>query len=628
MPIWQVLIGNLTSVALIISLWAHISYKFYRLSKRQLKLYFGITLGICVITSMLLSVPLMPGLFFDLRVSLLLISAVFGGPISIAVTAVSAAIFRLCLGGIGATPALIGIGLTTVAGLIIHYGFRRFIFRSAGLIPLALFSAVFSVALLGMLPAGIFHEALSRIAWPVALLNFFTTLVVGFGIGYFTKFTLERDILRAALTQAPDFHYVKNLDSRFVVTNLNVARHNGRQKSSEMVGLSDFDLTPERAPALFAAEQEIISSGEPVIDREEMLPDADGTPRWFTTSKVVLRNRHGDTIGLTGVTRDITQRKRLEQELTSSRNLMSQAMAEMSDGLAMFDSKGILVLCNEQYQAFFPRSSYARKPGAHISDILRAVARNAERKDVACDVNEEWIQNAAKSLHSNKDEELPLFDNRWLSVRTRLSQDGSSLVVVSDITVIKESEQSLKQLANHMKGLAETDGLTGLANRRTFDQVIAEECSKAGSSGAPLTLLLIDIDRFKLYNDTYWHPAGDLCLKHVSACLKEIARRPADLVARYGGEEFAVLLPQTSVEDGLEVAERFHGLLRNLSLAHTGSEYGFVTASVGIASIGRSNASHGPAELIGLADTSLYSAKHQGRNRTGLLQHGLQNHRH
>jgi diguanylate cyclase (GGDEF)-like protein/PAS domain S-box-containing protein len=617
MPIWQVLIGNLTSVALIISLWAHISYKFYRLSKRQLKLYFGITLGICVVTSMLLSVPLLPGLFFDLRVSLMLISAVFGGPISIAVTAVSAAVFRFCLGGMGATPALVGISLTSVAGLLIHYAFRKYMLRSAGLILLALFSAVLSVALLRMLPAGIYQEAMVKIAWPVALLNFFTTLVVGFGIVYFTKFTLERDILRAALTQAPDFHYVKNLNGRFVVTNLNVARHNGRQKSSEMVGLSDFDLSPERAPALFAAEQELISSGEPIIDREEMLPDANGTPRWFTTSKVVLRNRHGDTIGLTGVTRDITERKRLEQELTSSRNLMSQAMAEMSDGLAMFDANGILVLCNEQYQAFFPRSSYARKPGAHISDIVRAVARNGERKDVASDVSEEWIQNAARSLHSNKDEEIPLFDGRWLSMRTRMSQDGaSSLVVVSDISTIKASEQSLKQLADRMKGLAESDGLTGLANRRTFDEAIARETTRSLKQGTPLTLLLIDVDRFKMYNDTYGHPAGDLCLKRVSECLSNIARRPSDLAARYGGEEFAVLLPNTSLIEGWDLAERFRRQLQDLAMVHAGSEFGVVTASIGIASnVGGTVLT--PEELVTTADASLYAAKRKGRNCTG-----------
>ena len=148
MPVWQVLIGNLTSVALIISLWAHISYKFYRLSKSQLKFYFGITLGCCAIASMLLSVPLMAGLFFDLRVSLLLISAVFGGPLSLAITALSAAVFRLFLGGIGATPALIGIALTSAAGLGLHFFLRRLIRRGVGLLALGLFSAALSVALL------------------------------------------------------------------------------------------------------------------------------------------------------------------------------------------------------------------------------------------------------------------------------------------------------------------------------------------------------------------------------------------------------------------------------------------------------------------------------------------------
>jgi len=173
----------------------------------------------------------------------------------------------------------------------------------------------------------------------------------------------------------------------------------------------------------------------------------------------------------------------------------------MSDGLAMFNPEGRLVFCNDQYRAAFPRSAYARQPGAHITDIVRAVVRNAERSDVGPDVSEEWMQESAAQLFVTRDTEIPLFDGRWLSLRTRLASDGSALVVVSDITSMKRSEEELKQFAVEMKGLAYADSLTGIANRRVFDQAISEEFARACRNGSPLSLLLCDVDHFKAFND-------------------------------------------------------------------------------------------------------------------------------
>lgn len=168
-------------------------------------------------------------------------------------------------------------------------------------------------------------------------------------------------------------------------------------------------------------------------------------------------------VGLAGVTVDITEKKLLEQELRSSRNIMEQAMAEMSDGLAMFGPDGRIVFCNERYRVLFPKSAYARIEGAHITEIVRAAVRNGERQDLPIDVDEDSIQAAGQRLFVNKDEVIPLTDGRWLSLRTRVTEDHHVLALVSDITAMKESELSLKSFAEQMKGLAETDALTGLA---------------------------------------------------------------------------------------------------------------------------------------------------------------------
>ncbi len=616
MIVWQVLVGNFTCIAAIIALWMHLQYKFYRLSKAHLKIGFGMTLGLSAIASMLLSVELASGVYVDLRTSVILTSAVFGGPLSIAITMPMAVAFRALMGGAGAVQGVVTIFGMSMLGLAVHYAVGRRPFGPMGILAMAGSAGLVSTALMVISPMLSIPGGFRNIGVPIVLLNVLATAAIACIITYFHRFTLERDILRAALTQAPDFHYVKNLNSEFVVTNRNVARYNGRQKSSEMVGLTDFDITDaEHARHLFEAEQDIIASGQPVIDQEEQIRAPNGKDRWFLTSKVVLRNRHGDTIGLAGVTRDITHHKMLEAQVQESRDLLSQAMDEMSDGLAMFDPGGYLVFCNEQYRASFPRSAYARREGAHISDIVRASVRHTERKDLPTDVSEEWIQSAAKSLHSNKNEEIPLFDGRWLSLRTRMAKDGSALVVVSDVTAMKQSEQSLRQLADHMKGLAQTDALTGLSNRRTFDEAIASECSRAVRSGAPLSLLLVDVDRFKAYNDTYGHPAGDAVLKIVSQCLKKIGRRSTDVVARYGGEEFVVLLPETDGTEALALAEQFRLSLQEENIPHTSSEFGFVTSSLGVSTMGGGSPFLNPTELIARADAALYGAKREGRNR-------------
>jgi diguanylate cyclase (GGDEF)-like protein len=352
-----------------------------------------------------------------------------------------------------------------------------------------------------------------------------------------------------------------------------------------------------------------------MVDFEDRIPEENGAERWFLISKVPLRNRQGDMIGLAGVTRDITERKRLEQELLDSRNLLSQAMAEMSDGLAMFNSGGLLLFCNDQYRAAFPRSAYARQPGAHIADIVRAVVRNAERTDVSADVGEKWIQASAEQLFLDRDTEIPMFDGRWLSVRTRLATDGSALVVVSDITAMKRSEDDLKKLAEEMRGLADTDALTGIANRRAFDDSVAKEFSRAIRNGSPLALLLLDIDHFKAFNDTYGHVEGDRCLQAISTCLKAMCKRPSDLAARYGGEEFAILLPGADLEGAMRVAESLQERLHLKAIPHRGSAKSYVTASIGVASLSATSLLSTPSELVQAADLALYEAKTDGRDR-------------
>ncbi|MBI5462024.1 MAG: GGDEF domain-containing protein [Gammaproteobacteria bacterium] len=165
----------------------------------------------------------------------------------------------------------------------------------------------------------------------------------------------------------------------------------------------------------------------------------------------------------------------------------------------------------------------------------------------------------------------------------------------------------------NFQNLASLDGLTQIPNRRHFDVALTNEWNRAARAGMPLSVILIDVDKFKVYNDTYGHQAGDVCLQRVARTLSDNLRRAGDMVARYGGEEFVLLLHQTPRDEGVVLAERLRVAVENMGIEHVGSEGGVVTISVGGATIipvpqGQESA------LLRAADDSLYQAKRTGRN--------------
>lgn len=172
----------------------------------------------------------------------------------------------------------------------------------------------------------------------------------------------------------------------------------------------------------------------------------------------------------------------------------------------------------------------------------------------------------------------------------------------------------LSEANRKLQQLSEIDGLTGIANRRKFDFDLDMEWRRAIREHQPLSLLMLDIDNFKEYNDHYGHPEGDKCLQQVATVLDASIQRASDMVARYGGEEFVVILPGVNSQSASEVAEKIRLAVENMKLPHEGSASSVVTISIGVATsypdVGLS-----PAALLLKADTNLYQAKHEGRNR-------------
>lgn len=207
-------------------------------------------------------------------------------------------------------------------------------------------------------------------------------------------------------------------------------------------------------------------------------------------------------------------------------------------------------------------------------------------------------------------------------IRDRKGNPVRMVLIARDITSRKKTEQQIQELVHQLeieRDLAQhnslTDNLTGLSNRRFFDNVLRTEFSRYKRSGSQLSLIMLDVDHFKKYNDHYGHLAGDDCLLQIANVLRNVVKRPPDIVARYGGEEFVVILPNTDRQGAAVLAGRIGEFMLRLALPHAQSDISeFVTISIGVATA----ADHvltDETQLIALADQALYQAKKNGRNR-------------
>ena len=190
--------------------------------------------------------------------------------------------------------------------------------------------------------------------------------------------------------------------------------------------------------------------------------------------------------------------------------------------------------------------------------------------------------------------------------------DGVSIVrVTRDITEIKGLEDELRSLTL-------TDELSGIANRRKLDLFFDREWASAIRNKSIISLMMIDIDYFKLYNDTYGHQAGDECIKKVARMIDSVLKRPGDIVVRYGGEEFAVVMPGTNKEGALIMGEKLRAEVEGLNIEHNSSEKGVVTVSIGVSFL-KPGKDDSPKDLFSVADKALYRSKEGGRNMVTFL---------
>lgn len=617
MSVWHELLSNLAVVAIATAFWTFSYRHLVQWPQRMQSLTFGVVMSVGVLAVMALPFHFREGVYLDTRYTFLALSGFFAGPWAAVLPLLTAIARRIAIGGTGLSIALPHIVAATTFGLAGHKFARNHIPSFKMLIVLA--CAVAASGTLGFywaLPPQIWWQVTTGTVLPFAAILFGATLLSAGALRqelHRHTATIENRIYRAIIEALPDCLNAKDVAGRFIVANPATAKLMGAKTSADLQGKTDADFYPaETAETFRRAEIEMMAKGEPIRIRQNFIRN-DGQETWLSTLKAPLRDEFGNLIGLITHNKEVTEQRHLELALTETRARLESAISSMADGLAMFDSEGRLVYQNEKHGDLFPLTADLRKPGIHLRDIVKA---SLERGEIPMtgECVDKLADQTVHALLSPGDRTFPLTNGRWVETRTRSAGNGSTTIVFSDITENRQREQELCKLNARLAALADTDGLTGVANRRAFDRAIEELTKGANRQARDVGLLMIDVDHFKAFNDTYGHPAGDQCLRRVAETIASlIGTSSGAMLARYGGEEFAVILPGMSATETIEVAQWICRALRDLAIDHVGSDKGVVTASVG-ATTWLETSTRDVGQFLRRADQALYEAKSAGRS--------------
>jgi diguanylate cyclase (GGDEF)-like protein/PAS domain S-box-containing protein len=614
--IWQGLLVNLAILSIFISIWMQAYDAIERMPRWLGQLTLAVLFAAVTIMLMLMPFQIVAGIQAALRTTVIVTAGLFGGPFIAVATAIAAVTTRFYLGGQGAAQGVIAIGGTFIIAIAAYLALRG---RRPGVRDVVLTSAAGAAGLplSWWLWAGNPTQEMFINAWiPIVTLAFVATAVAGMSIvREERRVATEREnrLFAAAFRELPNPMNVKDRGRRFVIANPAMAAALGVSGPDALIGRTASDFySAEIARRVQRDDDRVLSGGAATTDQRQ-LQYVDGSIHWLKTTKAPLHDQSGSVVGVITHSVDVTESQLLADANEEIGRQLTDALESMSDGLVVFDADKRIVICNTQYSEMFPRTADLRVPGVNLRDILRAAIARGEEDLPEGLTLEEWIEQASSSLGGKTTRDIHLNDGRWIEARVRPSQSGRTLSLVSDVTAARVAQRALEMINARLETLAATDSLTGLANRRALDDALAREHARALRNGSSLSVLVIDVDRFKAYNDTYGHPRGDECLKLISAILRAAIRRPADVIARFGGEEFVVLLPDTDAAGAWARSEEIRKALKELNIPHAASEKGRVTVTIGAATM--TSEDHLPGDLVRRADEALYAGKASGRDQ-------------
>jgi diguanylate cyclase (GGDEF)-like protein/PAS domain S-box-containing protein len=463
--------------------------------------------------------------------------------------------------------------------------------------------------------------------------------------------------LEAMIDEVPDYLYFKDRNSRFVVANRAIVNDNRREGLDSLEGRSDFDIHPEHvARGFFETEQQIIRTGRAMLDMEELIRDSRGGLKWLLTSKLPVRDGSGEVIGIVGIARDITERKRSESlhvgqahllkmialgaplvEVFSSLILLIEAhVPDVTGSVLMLaaDGKHIVHGAAPNLDPAYCKAIDGAAIGPSVGSCGTAMWRG--EPVIVSDIETDPLWADFKTLvlplgfracwsspiHSYQGKVLGSF-----ALYSRMAGEPSAecLKLVGMATHIagiaierKEAEDSIQFMAHH-------DTLTGLPNRSMLDERVASAIEAADDRDGTMTLAFLDLDNFKLVNDSLGHHAGDELLKIVARRMQACVRA-SDSIVRLGGDEFVVLI-SGAMRRGETVEDRLRAVREAIAEPVLIEGRSFqVTCSMGVAAYPE----HGrnATELLARADAAMYRAKEIGRDAMQVFTAELANRAH
>ncbi|MGD9478074.1 putative bifunctional diguanylate cyclase/phosphodiesterase [Shinella sp. G-2] len=463
--------------------------------------------------------------------------------------------------------------------------------------------------------------------------------------------------LEAMIDEVPDYLYFKDRNSRFVVANRAVVKDNRREGTGGMEGLSDFDLHPEHvARGFFTIEQEIIRTGRPRLDMEELVRDANGRMKWLLSSKLPVRDAAGEVVGIVGIARDITERKREESLHLGQAHLLKMIalgapLAEVFSSLILLieahipDVTGSILMLAPDGRHIVHGAAPNLDPaycqlvdGLEIGPSLGSCGTAMWRGEpvIVTDIETDPLWENFKALilpygfRACWSSPIRSYQGKVMGSFALYSRRGGEpsaecmklvgmAIHIAGIAIErKEAEDSIQFMAHH-------DTLTGLPNRSMLDERVASAIEAADDAGGTMTLAFIDLDNFKLVNDSLGHHAGDELLKIVAARMLRCVRA-SDSIVRLGGDEFVVLI-NGAMRKGENVEDRLSAVREAIAEPVEIEGRSFqVTCSMGVAAYPE----HGRnvTELLARADTAMYRAKEIGRDAMQVFTAELANRAH
>ena len=401
----------------------------------------------------------------------------------------------------------------------------------------------------------------------------------------------------------------------------------------EMPGLSWLvTVAPEEHPFVVDGYSRMQAVGK--VSAEVRGIRKDGSSFYKEASVVQDSDAQGNFVGHYVFIRDITARKEAQFALHESEKRFRSAMLAMHEGLLLYNEQTQISFFNPQAEHILGLTADQLLGRAPVDPVWQLIQEDgshypSDQRPVIIALRDgRSVQGAILGIRKPTGERTWVSANAVPLFRTGESVPSSAVVTFTDITERKWFEETIErqitytnemnlqlhqqqaelELANRrLQELATTDGLTGLENHRAFQEKLSEEFRRSQRYASALSLLLLDVDHFKAFNDSFGHPAGDGVLKRIGRVLQDVSRG-MDFVARYGGEEFVLVLPTTDQESALHVAERIL-----ITCASQPWEHRPITVSIGLAALKPDIET--PSELLGHADRVLYRAKKEGRNR-------------